>query len=70
MATPLWIRRMLELRGIPFEEQHHREAYTAQAGTHGLAPCSSSRSATSSNAWATSGFSMASSVFKATPEGL
>lgn len=30
MATPLWIRKMLELRGIPFEEMHHREAYTAQ----------------------------------------
>jgi Ala-tRNA(Pro) deacylase len=30
MATPMWIRRMLELRGIPFEELHHRDAYTAQ----------------------------------------
>ena len=30
MATPFWIRKMLELRGIPFEEVHHREAYTAQ----------------------------------------
>jgi Ala-tRNA(Pro) deacylase len=30
MATPIWIRKMLELRGIPFEELHHREAYTAQ----------------------------------------
>jgi Ala-tRNA(Pro) deacylase len=30
MATPLWIRKMLELRGIPFEELHHLEAYTAQ----------------------------------------
>ena len=30
MATPLWIRKMLELRGIPFEELHHPEAYTAQ----------------------------------------
>jgi Ala-tRNA(Pro) deacylase len=30
MATPNWIRKMLTLRGIPFEELHHREAYTAQ----------------------------------------
>ena len=30
MATPLWIRRMLELRGIAFEELHHPEVYTAQ----------------------------------------
>lgn len=30
MATPMWIRKMLELRGIPFEELHHREVYTAQ----------------------------------------
>ena len=30
MATPMWIRKMLELRGIPFEELHHHEAYTAQ----------------------------------------
>lgn len=30
MATPLWIRKMLELRGIPFEEVHHPEVYTAQ----------------------------------------
>jgi Ala-tRNA(Pro) deacylase len=30
MATPKWIRKMLELRGIPFLELHHREAYTAQ----------------------------------------
>ncbi len=30
MATPLWIRRMLEVRGIPFEELHHPEVYTAQ----------------------------------------
>ena len=30
MATPTWIRKMLELRGIPFEELHHAEAYTAQ----------------------------------------
>jgi Ala-tRNA(Pro) deacylase len=30
MATPMWIRKMLEMRGIPFEEMHHAEAYTAQ----------------------------------------
>ncbi len=30
MATPMWIRTMLERRGIPFEELHHPEAYTAQ----------------------------------------
>ena len=30
MATPGWIRTMLQLRGIPFEELHHSEAYTAQ----------------------------------------
>ncbi len=30
MATPLWIRKTLALRGIPFEELHHPEAYTAQ----------------------------------------
>jgi Ala-tRNA(Pro) deacylase len=26
----MWIRKTLEQRGIPFEELHHREAYTAQ----------------------------------------
>lgn len=30
MASPFWIRKMLELRGIPFEELHHAEVYTAQ----------------------------------------
>ena len=30
MASPYWVRKMLELRGIPFEELHHPEAYTAQ----------------------------------------
>lgn len=34
MATPHWIRNMLELRGIPFEELHHPEAYTAQEMAH------------------------------------
>jgi Ala-tRNA(Pro) deacylase len=26
----MWIRKMLELRGVPFAETHHLEAYTAQ----------------------------------------
>jgi Ala-tRNA(Pro) deacylase len=26
----MWIRKMLELRGIPFEELHHSEVYTMQ----------------------------------------
>ncbi|HZT80307.1 MAG TPA: YbaK/EbsC family protein [Gemmataceae bacterium] len=30
MATPQWIRKMLDLRGIPYRELHHPEAYTAQ----------------------------------------
>lgn len=30
MTTPSWIRKMLQLRGIPFEELHHPEAFTAQ----------------------------------------
>ncbi len=30
MATPLWIRTMLQHRGIPFVELHHPEGYTAQ----------------------------------------
>jgi len=30
MATPLWIRKMLELRGIAFEELHHPQVFTAQ----------------------------------------
>lgn len=30
MATPSWIRKMLELRGIEFEELHHPDVYTAQ----------------------------------------
>jgi Ala-tRNA(Pro) deacylase len=30
----MWIRKMLELRGIRFEELHHREAYTAQDVAH------------------------------------
>jgi Ala-tRNA(Pro) deacylase len=34
MATPEWIRKLLELRGIPFEDLHHAEAYTAQDVAH------------------------------------
>lgn len=30
MATPFWIRKMLEVRGIPFEELQHPDVYTAQ----------------------------------------
>src|SRR5262249_8840327 len=30
MATPLWINKTLQHRGVPFEERHHRRAYTAQ----------------------------------------
>jgi Ala-tRNA(Pro) deacylase len=30
MATPLWIRKMLEMRGIDYQELHHDAAYTAQ----------------------------------------
>ncbi len=34
MATPRWLWKMLELRGIPYEELHHCEAYTAQELAH------------------------------------
>jgi Ala-tRNA(Pro) deacylase len=30
MATPVWIRKVLKFRGIPFKELHHPEVYTAQ----------------------------------------
>ncbi len=30
MATMSWIKSMLEKRGVPFEERHHRVAFTAQ----------------------------------------
>jgi Ala-tRNA(Pro) deacylase len=30
MATAAWIKSMLEQRGVPFEEHHHRVAFTAQ----------------------------------------
>jgi Ala-tRNA(Pro) deacylase len=30
MATPSWIRTVLQYRGIPFEESHHLGAYTTQ----------------------------------------
>lgn len=31
MSTAIWVRNELEQRGIPFEERHHADAYTAQA---------------------------------------
>jgi Ala-tRNA(Pro) deacylase len=34
MATPLWIRKTLQLRGIPFKELQHDEVYTAQEVAH------------------------------------
>jgi Ala-tRNA(Pro) deacylase len=34
MATPEWVRKALRLRGVPFEELHHREAFTAQEVAH------------------------------------
>jgi len=30
MATATWIREELDRRGIPYEELHHADAYTAQ----------------------------------------
>jgi Ala-tRNA(Pro) deacylase len=30
MATAVWVREELDRRGIPYEELHHPEAYTAQ----------------------------------------
>jgi Ala-tRNA(Pro) deacylase len=30
MATPQWIRKVLQLRGVRFEELHHPEVYTSQ----------------------------------------
>lgn len=30
MATPEWVRRTLQLRGVPFEEVRHLDVYTAQ----------------------------------------
>jgi Ala-tRNA(Pro) deacylase len=30
MATPIWIRKMLQLRGVPFEELQYSEVFTAQ----------------------------------------
>jgi Ala-tRNA(Pro) deacylase len=30
MATPFWIKRMLDLRGIPYQELHHPDVFTAQ----------------------------------------
>jgi Ala-tRNA(Pro) deacylase len=34
MATPEWVRKVLRMRGVPFEELHHREAFTAQEVAH------------------------------------
>jgi Ala-tRNA(Pro) deacylase len=34
MATPERVRKVLRLRGVPFEELHNREAYTAQEVAH------------------------------------
>src|SRR5262245_33818300 len=31
MATATWVRNELEQTGVPFEECHHPDAYTAQA---------------------------------------
>ena len=30
MATPIWIKEILEKRGVAYEELHHRVAFTAQ----------------------------------------
>ncbi len=30
MATPMWIRKLLQMRGIPFSELHHAESFTSQ----------------------------------------
>jgi len=30
VSAPAWVRGMLEARGIPFEELHHPDAFTAQ----------------------------------------
>ena len=30
MATPAWIRGMLEARGVPYKEMHHPDVYTSQ----------------------------------------
>jgi Ala-tRNA(Pro) deacylase len=34
MATPQWIKNMLAVRGIAYEELHHPEAFTAQEVAH------------------------------------
>jgi Ala-tRNA(Pro) deacylase len=31
MATPQWVKKMLDARGITYEELHHPEVFTAQA---------------------------------------
>ena len=30
MATASWIKSLLDQRGVPYEELHHREVFTAQ----------------------------------------
>ena len=34
MATPEWVRKVLQLRGVPFEELRHPQAFTAQEVAH------------------------------------
>jgi Ala-tRNA(Pro) deacylase len=34
MATPEWVRKVLRLRGVLFEELHHPQAFTAQEVAH------------------------------------
>ena len=34
MAAVEWVRKMLEMRGVPYQELHHREAFTAQEVAH------------------------------------
>lgn len=34
MSTPMWIKSMLDARGVPYEECHHREVFTAQDVAH------------------------------------
>jgi len=35
MATATWVKEMLERQGLPFEERHHPEFFTAQEVAHG-----------------------------------
>lgn len=34
MASPTWVRKMLQVRGIPFEELHHEATFTSQEVAH------------------------------------